>query len=106
MSIGDRRVAGWWRLLPSQQTEHIGDRYLLATRREHELTLRQRARLREEFADEFDRLPPSREPWEGWAKTMAGLCRESAGRLRERAAIEDPTVDQRRESRFPPIPIY
>ena len=63
-------------------------------------------RLQDEFADEFDQLPPSREPTEGWAKTMAGLCRDIARHLRERAKTEDPTADPARENRFPPIRIY
>ncbi|HEX4725909.1 MAG TPA: hypothetical protein VH333_25575 [Pseudonocardiaceae bacterium] len=106
MPIGDRRVAGWWRLLPSQQEKHIGERFMLATRYQEDLTLRQRARLQEEFADEFDRLPASQEPSEGWAKTMAQLCRDIGQRLRARAAIEQPVVDQARENRIPPIRIY
>lgn len=95
-------VAGASRLLPSYHDKHVGYRYLVTTRGQQELTLRQRARLQEEFADEFDRLPPSQEPSDGWAKTMAGLCREIAQQLRERAAIEDPNPDPARERRLPP----
>ncbi|SRR6266567_728731 len=106
MPIGDSRIAGWWRLLPSYHDEHVGYRYLVATRHDDDLTLRQRARLQDEFAAEFDQLPPSREPTEGWAKTMAGLCRDIARHLRERAKTEDPTADPARENRLPPIRIY
>ena len=91
-------VAGAWRLSPRHHNEHVGMRYVMATLGEEEdLTLRQRARLREEFAEEFDRLPPHQEPSQGWAKTMAGLCRGIAHQLREQAEIEEPKPDKRKE---------
>jgi hypothetical protein len=99
-------VAGAWRLLPRYHDEHVGYRYLVATRGQEDLTLRQRARLQEEFAEEFDRLPPSQEPSDGWAKTMAGLCRSIAQQLRDRAAIDNPNPDPARERRLPPPRIY
>ena len=99
-------VAGAWRLWPSYHDEHVGYRYLVATRGQEELTSRQRARLQEEFADEFDRLPPSQEPSDGWAKTMAAQCRTIAQQLRQQAATEDPNPDPARERRLPPPHIY
>lgn len=99
-------VAGAWRLLPSYHGEHVGYRYLVATLHEEELTRRQRARLQEEFADEFDRLPPSQEPSDGWAKTMAALCRTIAQQLPQQAATDDPNPDPATERRLPPPYVY
>lgn len=67
--------------------------------------MRQRARLYVEFAEEFDRLPPSQEPSDGWAKIMADICRQISEGCLERAKVEDPNPDPGRESRLPPLRI-
>jgi len=99
------RIAGEWWLLPSFHQEHVGYRYMIVVRHEEKLTLRQRVRLHEEFADEFDRLPPSREPSEGWAKYMAEACRTAVQRLRERIMVEEPVANLARERQIPQIPL-
>jgi hypothetical protein len=45
---------------------------------EPELTAAQKAAAYDQFAAEFEALPPHQEPHEGWADGMAYLCRRAA----------------------------
>lgn len=63
--------------------EHVGYRYLRWIHDvEPELTADQKAMGNEAFAAEFESLPASRDPDDGWAESMAYLCRRIARRHR------------------------
>lgn len=63
--------------------DHVGHRFLEWTHYdEPNLGAEAKARGYEAFAAEFDSLPPHQEPIDGWAATMADLCRRIARRHR------------------------
>lgn len=63
--------------------EHVGYRYLWWTHDvEPHLTADEKADGNDAFAVEFEALPRNRQPYEGWAETLAYLCRRMACRYR------------------------
>jgi hypothetical protein len=101
--VSGRRIAGASRLTGRDLEKDVGYRLLLATRDENDLTMEQKAALRDEFAAEFETVSPLNEPYDGWGQEVAAWLRAAARVMRggDPAAPENnPTRQARREARL------